>query len=115
MIQGMTTRVLEQENRVFRGTGGVSAANRSLRFHPAFRDSETNRIYPSCFSDGRRAPFHLLDGLPDELVLVRDATGRVVVVKPSVSSGFERDGQFFSRDEAASLVSGERADSCAFD
>ena len=114
MIQGMTTRVLEQENKAFRGTGGVSAANRSHRFYPAFRDSETNRVYPSCFSDGSQAPFHLLDGLPDDLVVARDVTGRVVAVKASVSSGFERDGRFFTRDEAVNLVSGERQDSPAF-
>jgi hypothetical protein len=73
-------------------------------------DLETRAVYPSCFADGRRAPFHILDGLPDELVLARSACGRVAAIKPSVISGFVRAGLFYTRDEAAALV---EADPCA--
>lgn len=104
MDQAMTDQVLEEENGCFRGTGGVSAENRTRGFHPAFRDIETNIIYPSCFADGRRAPCHLLDGLPDELVVTRDAAGRVTAVKGTVTSGFVCDSRFYSREEAAGQV-----------
>jgi hypothetical protein len=103
----MTEQVLVQENGRFRGTGGVSIENRARGFHPAFRDTQTNMIYLSRFVDGRGAPCHLLDGLPDEVVLVRDAAGRVAAVKATVASGFVCDGRFYTREEAARLVSGE--------
>ena len=67
-------------------------------------DADIGIVYPSCFSDGRRAPFHLLDGLPDEVVLARNPNGRVESVKPSVVSGFVLERRFFTRDEAASWV-----------
>lgn len=103
----MTKRALGQENGRFRGTGGVSARNRSRGFHPAFRDTQTNIVYPSRFVDGREAPCHLLDGLPDEVVVARDAAGRVAAVKATVTSGFVCDGRFYTREEAARQVSGE--------
>lgn len=52
-----------------------------MDFPPAFLETETGVVYASCYADGRRAPFHLLDGLPNELVLERDPTGRVAAVK----------------------------------
>ena len=67
---------LELENVRYAGTGGVSRENRRYGFRPAFMDLETAAVYPACFADGRPAPFHLLDGLPDELVLARDAVLR---------------------------------------
>lgn len=107
MNQVMTEQVLEQENGYFRGTGGISAENRSRGFHPAFRDAHTNIVYPSCFADGRRAPCHLLDGLPEELIAGRDAAGRVVAVKATVTSGFVCDGRFYTREEAVRQISRE--------
>src|SRR6185369_10643044 len=74
-------QTLERENVEFLGTGGRSEENRGLGFHPAFMDEDTSTVYPACFADGRPAPFHLLDGLPDELVLARNAQGRVESVK----------------------------------
>ena len=59
---------LAQENRQYANTGGVSAINRSQRFIPAFYDTATGRAYRSRFADGRPAPIHLLDGLPESLV-----------------------------------------------
>jgi hypothetical protein len=64
-------------------------------------DTQTRRVYPSLFADGRPAPFHMIDGLPDEVVMVRDTSGRVTSVKPSVVSGFLCMGRFFTREEAA--------------
>ncbi len=102
----MTPRKLESENARFEGSGGVSAENRDIGFRPAFLDTRTRTIHLSRFGDGRPAPFHLLDGLPDELVLARHACGRVAKVRASVVSGFVRDGRFFTREEAAAALSG---------
>ena len=104
MSQAMTNQVLRLETSRFLGTGGVSAENRCDGFRPAFLDTDTSTVYLSRFSDGQPAPFHLLDGLPDELVLERNAAGRVEAVKPAVVSGFVRAGRFYSREEAAQAV-----------
>ncbi len=82
----MTKQVLRLESSRFHGTGGVSAGNRSDGFRPAFLDTDTGAVYLSRYCDGRPAPFHLLDGLPDELVLRRNASGRVQAVKSAVVS-----------------------------
>lgn len=100
----MNLQQLQLENHRFQGSGGVSAENRSEGFRPAFLDTQTQCIYPSRFGDGRPAPFHLLDGLPEEVVLARDPGGRVVSVKSTVVSGFVRGGRFFNREEAAAEV-----------
>ena len=67
------------ETARYRGTGGVSENNRSLGFQPAFIDRETGTVHWSRFPDGRLAPCHLLDGLPAELVLARDAKPHVPI------------------------------------
>jgi hypothetical protein len=96
-----TRDTLEQENRRYRNTGGVSAVNRSQRFIPAFCDSATGQAYRSRFADGRPAPIHLLDGLPESLVLERTSEGLVTAAKGSVIAGFLREGQFYTREQAA--------------
>lgn len=100
----MTEGVLRQENLVFRGTGGLSQENRSVGFRPAFLDSDTGIVYASCYSNGEPAPFHLLDGLPEEIVVARHATGRVAAVKQSVISGFVLRERFYTRDQAAQAL-----------
>ena len=62
-------------------------------------DRDTDKIYRACFASGLPAPVHLLDGLPDELVVARDAAGRVVAVKQSMIAGFVKEGVFYTRDE----------------
>lgn len=62
---------LRVENQVFQNTGGVSAENRDFDFEPAFLDTATGQTYRSCFANGRKAPVHVLDGLPDEIVVAR--------------------------------------------
>ena len=104
MEYAMTRETLKTENQVFWGTGGRSEENRSIGFRPAFMDIQTSQVYPSRFADGRPAPFHLLDGLPDEVVMARDVSGRVASIKTSVISGFLRMGRFFTREEAAAEV-----------
>jgi hypothetical protein len=100
----MTEQVLEFETAVFSETGGISGNNRRHGFRPAFLDTDTDAVYLSCFVGGHPAPFHLLDGLPDDLVLARSPSGRVEAVKPSVISGFVRDDRFYTREEAAETV-----------
>ncbi|SFM69143.1 hypothetical protein [Variovorax sp. OV329] len=102
----MNRSILAQENTVFQGSGGVSANNRPLGFQPAFRNNETGCIYASRFADGRLAPVHVIDGLPEELVLERSAAGRVTSVKSSVQAGFTLRGDFYDREQAASYSQG---------
>lgn len=100
----LTTERLALENACHAGGAGVSEGNRTLGFRPAFLDRETLVVYASRFADGRPAPFHVLDGLPDALVLSRRVNGRVASVKASVVSGFVRGGRFYSREQAARLA-----------
>lgn len=100
----MNSPTLQQENIAYDGSGGISAGNRSLGFRPAFRNLETGHVYPSRFADGRPAAIHMIDGLPDELVVARSASGRVTAVSDSVQSGFVLDGCFYDRQEAAEYL-----------
>ena len=108
MLNGLSEQTLASENRRFFGTGGRSEENASLGFLPAFRDQDNGAVYRSRFADGRPAPFHLLDGLPDELV-VRGESGRVTGARASLVSGFVLGGRFFTREEAAACVSASEA------
>jgi len=100
----LTKALLAIETTQYRGTGGVSENNRGLGFQPAFVDRETGTVHLSRFPDGRPAPCHLLDGLPAEIVLVRDRRGRVTRVKASVVSGFVHGERFYTRDQAAAML-----------
>jgi hypothetical protein len=104
-VRGLNRRVLQDENRRFRGTGGVSAESRPLGFRPAFRDVETGTVYPARFADGTPAPCHVLDGLPPQLVRCRDAMGRVTQVVANVVAGFVLADRFYTREQAAKHVS----------
>lgn len=104
MAQQITQLELQRQTECYRASGGISQENGSLGFRPAFFDTETQHAYLSRFADGRPAPCHLIDGLPEEVVAARDATGHVARLKKSVIAGFLRAGRFYTRDEAASLV-----------
>ena len=101
MAQTLSLHTLAADNRFFTGTGGVSQENRHCGFVPGFIDQDTGVVYPSCWADGRPAPVHALDGLPDHLILARDPDGRVMAVKASVVAGFVRCGCFYTREQAA--------------
>jgi hypothetical protein len=105
MKRVMTAELLREENVQHAGSGGRSQENAGLGFHPAFYDFATQGIYPSRFPDGRLAPVHLLDGLPDEIVVDRTANGRVTSLKATVISGFVRNGYFYTRAAAAKASS----------
>src|SRR5512144_2160490 len=100
----LSTQVLRRQNLAFRGTGGVSTGNCSQGFVPAFLDTDTGSIYLARFADGRPAPMHLLDGLPSELIISRDAAGRCQAVKHSLIAGFVQAGRFYTREQAACCV-----------
>ena len=95
---------LVRENREYRDTGGVSANNRTHQFIPAFCDTATGEAYRSRFADGRPAPIHILDGLPEPLVVERTSTGAVTAAKDTVTAGFLSDGRFYTREQAAAMV-----------
>lgn len=97
----LTPAALREQSEYYRGSGGVSEGNRSLGFRPAFYDMDTGQVHASRFANGLEAPMHLLDGLPDDLVVARMESGRVTAVKPGVVAGFVRDGHFFTREQAA--------------
>jgi len=101
----LSKRYLELELAAHRGTGGVASENRHLGFVPAFKDTQTGYVYPSKYADGRAAPFHMLDGLPDEVVVARDRHGRPSQVLGSLIAGFSLQGRFFTREQAAAEVS----------
>jgi len=100
----LSTRYLQLESEAFRGTGGVAAENRGFGFQPAFMDTRDGTVCPSTYEDGRPAPFHSLDGLPEELVVARDRRGRVAQVLGSIVAGFLLDGRFYTREEASRYV-----------
>ncbi len=95
---------LRRESAPHDGTAGSSAGNRSQGFRPGFIDTDTGIVYDAQFADGRPAPFHLLDGLPESVVVSRDQRGRVHAVKATIVPGFIRQGAFFTRSEAAAAA-----------
>ncbi|KAA1171001.1 hypothetical protein FWJ25_17615 [Marinobacter salinexigens] len=95
---------LQEENRLFAGTGGISEGNAHACFMPAFKDARTGQVELSRYRDGRPAPFHLIDGLPEEWVINRDPKGHAVAIQSSIVSGFVRLGRFFTRQEASEFV-----------
>jgi hypothetical protein len=101
MKGGTSVTRLKLENLLYRGTGGRSEENRDWGFRPAFLDFATQRIYPSRLPNGMPARIHVLDGLPDEVVTERSASGRVLATKASLVAGFERNGFFYTRRAAA--------------
>lgn len=74
---------------------------RVLGFEPAYLDTGTMAIYRSRFADGRPARFHILDGLPEEVVWNRSPAGHVTVAKPTLVAGYVRGGFFFTRAAVA--------------
>ena len=101
MNRALSDKELEEQSGRFRGTGGTSEEAKAQGFLPAFLDLDSGIVYLSRLLDGRLAAVHVLDGLPDELVLSRCENGRVLSVKQSLIAGFSLDGRFFSREEAA--------------
>jgi hypothetical protein len=101
-----STVTLALENARYAGTAGVSQGSRRLGFLPAFLDAGSGEVYLSRFADGRLAPIHMLDGLPEKLVVARSEK-RITAVKASVIAGFVREHRFYTREQAALTAGGE--------
>lgn len=104
MARAMTVERLLQENRQHAAEGGISEQVRPHGFAPAFLDRRTGIVHLARNPDGSPAACHRLDGLPDALVLARDADGSVTAVHPDVVAGFEQGGCFYTREQAARAV-----------
>jgi hypothetical protein len=96
--------MLEWENRAYRGSAGVSEGCRNGHFRPAFLDRETGTVYLSRYPNGHAAPFHTLEGLPDEVVVARYADGSVAKTKKALIAGFLKGNTFHTRQQAADKV-----------
>ncbi len=96
----LSRQLLKRQNLEFAGSTGISQNNRESGFAPAFMDSLSGRTEISRFADGRPAPLHLLDCLPEEWVASRDVNGHVFKLHSGIIAGFLRNGHFFTRDEA---------------
>jgi len=101
----LSAQLLNNQNCLFGGSGGVSRNNRGAGFVPGYLDLHSGLSVVSCFADGRPAPVHVLDGLPDDWVAHRDACGRVTKARAGVVAGFLRNGRFYTREEAAYALS----------
>ncbi|MGB5254795.1 MAG: hypothetical protein WBN68_18965 [Sedimenticolaceae bacterium] len=97
----LSTGLLQCENRRYQGTGGTSRENRASGFVPAFLDTCTGQAYRSSFSDGRPAPMHILEGLPEHLLI---KTSDALKAKEGIISGFLRCGEFLTRRQAAEAL-----------
>lgn len=108
MTMHYTHEHLGQENRDFANTHGLSQNNRAQGFLPAFRRSATGEVALARFADGRLAPCHLLDGLPNEWIVAKRADGRVLTACADLVSGFVRQGRFYTRAKAIEAFSAVR-------
>lgn len=98
----MNTQSLRYENHLFADTKGISR-NAAPKFRPAFLDRSTGVVELARLANGRPATFHLISWLPNEWAQSHNADGSVESIRSSVISGFECDGVFYTRDEAAEL------------
>jgi len=106
-VGAYTSARLSGENQRFHGTGGVSPNNRNQGFRPAFLDSATGRVYASRFANGTPAPLHLLDGLPEDIVIRRNAEGAIIAVKETIIAGFVFLQKFYTREQAAEIMAAQ--------
>lgn len=104
MKRMLTSEDVIQESLVYRGTGGVSAENQAYGFRPAFLDRDTGRIHLCHAVTGDQATAHRFEDLPEECIVAHDAQGRPCAVKAALVAGFEREGYFFTREQAAQLI-----------
>ncbi len=100
----MNQQTLSQENGRFEGTAGVSQNNRSAGFTPAFQDRATGRVELARLATGSVATMHVISWLPAAWAKAFDADGKIIELKDDVVCGFVRDGEFFTREQAAQLL-----------
>lgn len=103
----LSNKALRKDNQAFCGTGGVSETNRDHGFIPAFQDTDTGEVFLSCHKDGTQAPIHLLEGLPEKVIVNRDDDQNIAEVKASIIPGFVKAGRFYTREQAAEQLNAE--------
>jgi len=77
---------------------GKDLAIEESGFTPAFLDTVTNLIIVCRKCDGSVSNVHVLSGLPESILLRDDYMS-------TLSTGYERDGEFYTREEAYALLS----------
>ncbi|MDJ0807680.1 MAG: dihydroorotase [Gammaproteobacteria bacterium] len=100
----LSSLCLAEENACYADTPGISSNNREQGFLPAFQDRRTGCCVISRFADGRPAPVHLLEGLPEAWIEERQPNGLALRVCSQIVSGFLLNGCFYTRDEASRLI-----------
>lgn len=103
MVKSLRDSRLDFETRKYYGTAGTSQGNNKYGFIPAFMDTTAGDIYLSRKPDGSLAKVHLLDGLPEHLIVSKE-NDQVRAVQKSVVAGFVLNENFFTRDEAVQFV-----------
>lgn len=101
----LSEQLLKTQNQRFCATPGVSHNNRKAGFTPAYLDLSSGLSVPSRYADGRPAPIHILDGLPESWIALRDKDGRVSHARRGVIAGFLRNGRFYTREQAVHALS----------
>ncbi|HEX6634258.1 MAG TPA: hypothetical protein VF038_09840 [Usitatibacter sp.] len=109
MKQSTAERRLARENERYLGAGARSEENFDFGFRPAFFDYASQKLYLSCFASGQSAPIHLLEGLPEEVIVDRAPDGRILSTRASLVAGFERNGAFYTRKAAARALAALRS------
>ena len=99
----MNIQTLRFENKAFAGTRGISENNCESGFKPAFLDKKTGRVEIAKMKNGQEASMHLIAGLPHEWAASLAKDGSVETLQAGIIAGFELDGIFFTREEAAEL------------
>ncbi len=101
---------IEAERAQYINTGGTSqdSGNKQMEFIPAFFDTQSNTIHLSRTCDGNIAAMHLLTGLAESIIDSRDSHGKITGIKKSVIVGFEKNGQFYTREQAAKIVAANK-------
>jgi len=101
--------ILRQQNRGPYRFGARSAENRNAGFLPAFLDPTSGRSYLSRYADGSLAPFHLLDGLPAELLSQRRDKRHARRTRRPMIAGFLLGDRFYTREQAAATLGSMQA------
>lgn len=100
--RGLTLRAIAEENAAIGGAGSRGTSQGEMgRFVPCFRCKTTGEVFFPLDANGNIAPIHLLNGIPERFVTSRGLDGGALSVCPDIESGFYRDGQFYTRKEAA--------------
>lgn len=77
---------------------------RAQGFIPAFYDSNSFTAEVSRFTNGQIAPIHLLDGLPDEWVAGRNASGKILALKNSIVAGYLYESIFYTTEQVSEAL-----------